>query len=182
MAGMGFLETMTLMLTNEQEHFTMLRLGAPENACAIDNPASIEQAMVRAHLLSGLLATLRENTTREMPQQIFEVGDCCEPAPSAETGVRTVRKLGAAIAGPRAGFADARAVTDALAREFDLVVRYADSGHPCFIPGRAADVICRKNGRDLAWGVLGEAHPEVLAAWGIGQPVALLELGVAALI
>ena len=177
MTGLGFFETMTLILTNEKEHFEMLRLAVPEAYCRIDNPASVEQTMTREHLLGGLLSTFRVNVSHEMPQSIFEVGDCFEPATGNETGVRSRRKLAAGVAGPKAGFADARQLLDALTRELNLVVRVGSSTHPSFIPGRAAEIQLRRAGREFKLGVLGEIHPAVLESYGIGQPVALIEVG-----
>jgi len=172
MTGLGFLETMTLMLTNEQEHYTMLLLPVPDSYCHVGNPASVEQTMMRCHLISGQLATLRVNVAREMPQCIFEVGDCFSLDPAEETGVRTERRLAAAVAGPKAGFADVRAWCEALARELGLAVGFRPTEHPTFISGRVAAV--RVGNADR--GVVGEIHPAVLEAFGLSQPVALFEV------
>ncbi len=172
MTGLGFLETMTLMLTNEQEHYTMLQLPVPDGYCRLGNPASVEQTMMRSHLMSGQLATLRGNVAREMPQCIFEVGDCFNLDPAEENGVRTERRLAASITGPKAGFADVRAWCEALARELGLEVSFRPTEHPTFIPGRVAAV--RAGNED--WGVVGEIHPAVLEAFGLSQPVAMFEV------
>ncbi len=171
MTGLGFLETMTLMLTNEQEHYTMLGLPVPASRCRVGNPASVEQTMMRGHLMSGQLATLRVNVTREMPQLIFEIGDCFDPDPGAETGVRTERHLAASVAGPKAGFADVRAWCEALARELGLTVTFKPTEHPVFIPGRVA-AVCGAGD----WGIVGEVRPAVLEAFGLTQPVAMFEV------
>lgn len=176
MTGLGYIEIMTLVLTCEDEHFQMLGLPVPAEYCRIDNPASSEQTMVRSHLLSGLLATFRLNTTRATPQALFEAGDCFVLDQDAETGVRCRRKLAVGLAGPRAGFADARQLSDTLSRELDTVVSYEAAEHPAFIPGRCARVFCRRGGSRLEWGVMGEVHPEVLERFGLAQPVVLLEL------
>jgi len=174
MTGLGFLETMTLVLTNEKEHYELLGRKVPDRYVRLENPISTEQTMARGRLLTGLLATFRVNSTREMPQYLFEIGDCYELDDAAETGVRTLRKLGAGLAGPRVGFADIRAVADALAREMGRALEFEPVEHPALIPGRAAAIAFE--GSQKRQGILGEVHPEVLERFGIGQPVALLEV------
>jgi len=176
MTGLQFLEIMTPALTSEKEHFELLGLPVREPHVRLENPISVEQTMAREQLITGLLSTLRVNTTREMPQQIFEAGDCFEPAAEMETGVRTRRKLGAAIAGPRAGFADAKQALDALARELGRELRFEPFECPTFIVGRCARVFVRAADRETMWGVLGEVHPAVLESFGITQPTALFEV------
>jgi len=176
MTGLGFLEIMTPALTAEKEHFELLGLAVREPRVRLENPISVEQTMAREQLITGLLSTLRVNTTREMPQQIFEAGDCFEAAPEMETGVRTRRKLGVAIASPRAGFADAKQTLDALARELGRELKFEPMECPTFIAGRCARVSVRTADRVTVWGVLGEVHPSVLESFGITQPTALFEI------
>ncbi len=199
MTGLGYLEIMTLVLTNDHEHFELLGMPTPASApprdpglsvpssglpgrtmsgyCQVENPTSVDQTMLRKHLLSGLLATMRVNVSREMPQLLFEVGECFEIDPKAETGVATRHRLAAGITGPRAGFADIRQVADTLIRELDLIVSFEPlEPLETFIPGRAAKLLVRRGGRNLEWGMLGEVHPRVLENFGLGQPVALLEV------
>jgi phenylalanyl-tRNA synthetase beta chain len=176
MTGLGFLEVMTLVLTNEREHYVLLRQPVPASRAQVANPVSVEQSILREHLLTGLLSTFRVNVTREMPQSIFEVGDCFELDQVAETGIRTLRRLGAGVAGPRAGFAEARAALEALAREVGVVSEFLPLESPEFIPGRAAQVVVRQGGGERAWGRVGEIHPETLQGFGITQPVSVFEV------
>ena len=183
MTGLGFLEIMTPALTSEKEHFELLGLAVSEPRVRLENPISVEQTMAREQLITGLLSTLRANTTREMPQQIFEAGDCFEPAAEMETGVRTRRKLGVAIAGPRAGFADAKQALDALARELGWELRFEPLECPTFIAGRCGATFASPAQSaisglksEMRWGVLGEVHPSVLESFGITQPTALFEI------
>ncbi|HTW92479.1 MAG TPA: phenylalanine--tRNA ligase subunit beta [bacterium] len=176
MTGLGFLEIMTPALTNAADHYDKLGLSAPEHSVRLENPISVEQTMAREQLITGLLSTLRVNTTREMPQSIFEAGDCFELESAEETGVRTRRRLAAAIAGPRAGYTDAKQALDALAREFGRDARFEPFESPTFIPGRSARVFIRAGSGETIWGVLGEVHPAVLESFGITQPTSLLEV------
>jgi phenylalanyl-tRNA synthetase beta chain len=182
MTGLGFLEIMTPALTNVAEHYDQLGLSAPEHFVRLENPISVEQTMAREQLITGLLSTLRVNTTREMPQCIFEAGDCFELDSAEETGVRTRRRLAAAIAGPRVGYTDAKQALDALARELGRDLRFEPFESPTFIPGRCARVFVQASGRELAWGMLGEVHPEVLGRFGISQPTSLFEVDLSVLL
>jgi phenylalanyl-tRNA synthetase beta chain len=182
MTGLGFLEIMTPALTNVSEHYEKLGLPVPSHYVRLENPISVEQTMAREQLLTGLLSTLRVNTTREMPQCVFEVGDCFELAEELEAGVRTRRKLAAGIAGPRAGYTEAKQTLEALARELGHSVRFEPLESSAFIPGRCARVHASLAGHELAWGLLGEVHPAVLESFGINQPAALLEVDLSVLL
>jgi phenylalanyl-tRNA synthetase beta chain len=179
MTGLGFHQVMTLVLTSEPAAFGKCRLPR-DNALAaravqIENPISIEQTMCRVSLLPGLLETLAINKQYDLPQQLFEVGDCCFVDPAAETGAREERFVGAAMIGTHVGYADIRAVADAFVHEMGgtYTVKAPDEIDPRFIPGRVA-ALFDPNGRSL--GVMGEVHPEVLEAYGLKHPVSVLEL------
>jgi phenylalanyl-tRNA synthetase beta chain len=194
MTGLGFLEIMTPALTNVVEHFEKLGLSVPEHFVRLENPISVEQTMAREQLITGLLSTLRVITTREMPQQVFEAGDCFELDPTQETGVRTRRKLAAGIAGPRVGYTDAKQALDALARELSHLMapapgaqsgcglRFEPLESPMFIPGRCGRVFVRVADHEVVWGKLGEVHPAVLESFGIVQPTALLDVDLSILL
>ncbi len=182
MTGLGFLEIMTPALTNVEEHYNKLGLSAPEHFVRLENPISVEQTMAREQLITGLLSTFRVNTTREMPQCIFETGDCFELDSAEEPGVRTHRKLAVGIAGPRVGYTDAKQALDALGRELGRNLRFEPLQEPAFIPGRCARVFTGAGDREVAWGTLGEVHPAVLEAFGITQPTSLLEVDLSALL
>uniref|UniRef100_A0A7C4CCL9 phenylalanine--tRNA ligase n=1 Tax=candidate division WOR-3 bacterium TaxID=2052148 RepID=A0A7C4CCL9_UNCW3 len=170
LTGLGFLETMTLQLTNAEEHLT--RLGYPDDlpCVRLENPVRVEGTILRRHLFSGLLSILRVNTTAEMPQHIFEIGDVFEPDGAVETGVRGLRRVGIAMAGPKAGFAEIKAVVEALGHELGIEAGFRAAALPFGIDGRCAEA--------GTWGVVGEVHPAVLERFGIAQPVAVAELAV----
>jgi len=182
MTGLGFLEVMTQTLTNTGEHYEMLGHPIPAGYVKLENEISVEQTMMREQLITGLLSTFRANTTREMPQCIFEAGDCFELDPTQETGVRTRRKLGAAIAGPKAGYTDTKQALDALARELGLDLRFEPGECRPFIPGRCGRAFASSGQSATSWGIVGEVHPEVLGKFGITQPVALFEVDLTVLL
>jgi phenylalanyl-tRNA synthetase beta chain len=74
--------------------------------------------------------------------------------------------------GPEAGFSGARTAVDALLFELGATATWAPTAHPSFIPGRTAQIQTDTG----ITGIVGELHPEVLLAFGLEQPVALVEL------
>lgn len=179
LTGLGFLETMSLMLVNPQSHFVRLRQHKYPDRPRIQNPVSSEQTELRAHLLSGLLETLGLNSDARMPQYIFEIGDCFELDPIAETGVRTSQKLAIAMTGPSVSFASCRSVLEALALELGLVLQLAPVENPLFISGRGATILATPDSNPHAaiqWGIAGELHPEIIASFGVKLPVAIAEV------
>lgn len=179
-AGLGFHQVMTLVLTSESA-FTRWEKKAGDlladeemaRAVKIENPISVEQTLCRVSLLPGLLETLSLNKHHDLPQQIFEVGDCCLADPRAETGAREERYAGAAMIGARIGYADIRAVTESLAREMGAGLDIHPGQYPGFIPGRVAAL---HDGTGRRIGTMGEVHPQVIENYGLRHPVAVMEL------
>lgn len=186
LAGLGYHQVMTLVLTSEPAAFDRWRLGGDSEFGAdlrqrlvrIENPISSEQTVGRISLLPGLLETLALNRQHDLPQQIFEVGDVCTLDPAAETGAREERCVAAALIGTHVGYADVRAACDAFMREFDrtpdrhyrIVPPTADD--PRFLPGRSGRLLNQQG----EWiGVLGELHPEIIEGYGLGHAVVVME-------
>jgi phenylalanyl-tRNA synthetase beta chain len=135
-------------------------------ATKILNPATEENTCLRLSLLPGLMATLRANKHRELPQRLFEVGDVV-------IDHKNRRRCAAASTHPLASFAEMKAAVLALVRDLgfpDAAVASAES--PSFIKGRCASVSA--GGRQL--GLFGELHPEAVTAFGLQNPVAAMEL------
>ncbi|MGE0482318.1 MAG: phenylalanine--tRNA ligase subunit beta [Phycisphaerae bacterium] len=182
LTGLGFHQVMTLALTSAPAAFERWRRDADARAVQIENPISVEQTMLRVSLLPGLLETLAINKQYDLPQQIFEIGDCSFVDPTVETGAREERYVAAALIGTHVGYADVRAVADAFSQEMGASVRVAAAdaaGHPSYIPGRVAELF---NNRDERVGVIGELHPEVLEKYGLKHATAVLELSLEALL
>jgi phenylalanyl-tRNA synthetase beta chain len=175
--GLGFQEIVTLMSTNEDEHYRMLGMPESDARVVIENPASVNQTMVRTHLLSAVMDTFRINKTKEMPQRVFEIGTVSILDPDYETGARNVRKVACGISGPRAGYAEMRSSAEALLRELDVRPEFRPDEHPTFIEGRSASI--RIDGEVV--GLLGEVHPRTLENFGLVQPSVLLEIDLSAL-
>jgi phenylalanyl-tRNA synthetase beta chain len=51
-----------------------------------------------------------------------------------------------------------------------------------FFPGRCADVILTRDGKDLNLGTFGVVHPEVLKNYDLVHPCSLVEIGIEPLV
>ncbi len=173
MTGLGFHQVMTLVLTSEEAAFRKWRTEPGDNIVRIENPISTEQTICRPTILPGLLETLAINKQYDLPQYLFEVGDCCLLDDTVETGAREERFLAAAMIGSHVGYADIRAVADAFVHEMGRECRIKPIEHASYIPGRAAGLY---DAADRQIGLMGEVHPEVLENYGLKHPVSVLEL------
>lgn len=176
--GLGFHQVMTLTLSNETLSFDRFGIPHDPRAVRIENPISSEQTICRISLLPGILETLAINKQYELPQHLFEVGDCSFVDADAETGAREDRYVAAAMIGPHVGFADIRAVADSFSHEIDAAVDVKAMEHPGFIPGRVAALL--HAGEPI--GLMGELHPRVLDHCGLRHTVACLELNLSRLL
>ena len=179
LTGLGFHQVMTLVLTSEPAAFGKWRIEPDPRVVRIENPISTEQTICRVSLLPGLLETLAINKQYDLPQYLFEIGDCCFYDASVETGAREERFVATAMIGTHVGYADVRAVADAFAHEMDAKVETRPVEHASFIPGRVAGLF---GAGDEQIGVMGEVHPEILEAYGLKHPVSVLELNLARLL
>ena len=169
LVGLGFLETMNLTLSNERDQFARMQRPAG-HAVKILNPVTEDTTLLRPTLLPGLMAILKKNAHRDLPQRLFEVGMVTRL--EGDTIVNERHVAGVVIAG-RSNFSEIKGIVLALARDLDwggpdLVTKAED---PSYIPGRCADFGRR--------GVFGEVHPAVLDAFGLAHPVMAFELKLA---
>lgn len=178
--GMGFTELLSNILTGEPAVTTRLGRGG-EALVRIDNPASLQYAVVRPTLLSGLLAAEARSARHPYPHRVFEVGEAMELA-SSRSGERRLKDLhlaAALISHPGAGISELQGVLEALLARFDLRLALEPEDHPPYIPGRCGVL---KNSRGEGVATVGEIHPATLDLWGIRMPAAAFELDVAALL
>lgn len=171
--GLGFLEIVTLPLTSAEESEALLGLPAGAESVVIENPISNEQTHLRTSLLPALLGTFARNRHHALPQRLFELGDVSSLDATAPTGARERRRLALGEVSPKAGFADIRAFTEALARELAIPFRLAADRQPYLVEGRAAALLGAK-GETI--GRFGEVAPEVLDRLGLLNPAVVLEL------
>lgn len=175
LTGLGYLEVLTLILSNEPAQYDGLGRPRREDHVVIQHPISQDQTMVRVSLLPGLLDTLSANTDHELPQRIFEVGNVSF-LDGSETGASEKRRLAAAALGPRVDFSALRATCEAVLREFGWRLETRACADPVFLPGRGAEVWGHRQDQAVNLGVLGEVHPQWLDRYGLSHPAAVFEL------
>jgi phenylalanyl-tRNA synthetase beta chain len=175
MTGLGYMEVMTLMLTNPESAYERLNLSQQqEGYVIIENPANQEQSIVRTSLIHGILEIFEANIHNDLPQKIFEVGDVSIVDQEAETGAKDIKKVAAGIIGTKIGFSDIKAVISALLHEMNITWDIMEFDAPYFIPGRSAQISNRDSGKRFA--VMGEIHPSVLERYNLISPVAIFEM------
>ncbi len=176
--GLGFLEVMTLVLTNPEVHDDALGAERTGNAVEVAHPISSEQTMLRTRLLPGLLATLEHNLTQPLPQRIFEVGDVTRLDPASETRAREWRHFACGMISTREGFEDIKALAEALLREVGVEWELRPIDEPPYLKGRAAEAVwVGQDAPEAGTRLLGfgEINPEVLERFHLQNPTVALE-------
>lgn len=185
MTGHGFMEVLTLILSNESDQFEKLGRKNGSEHVVLAHPISQDQTLIRTSLVPGLLDTLSVNTDQPLPQKIFEVGRISLLDPQEEVGAREHLRLACAVIGSRVDFSDVKAVAESLLRELAYPsngqCRAIEETHPCYgtyIPGRGA----RLGTEEQDWVQFGELHPQVLENFGLGYPALVLEMNLEVLL
>lgn len=167
LVGLGFLETLSLTLSNPRSQYANLR-REPTPHVLVKNPATEDFTMLRVSLLPNLLEILKKNAHRDLPQRLFEVGMVARR--EGDDVVQERRVAGVVIAG-RSSFSEIKGLALALARDLKWGDAVAKADDPAFVPGRCASL----DGR----GVFGEVHPEALERFGLSHPVTAFEFRLA---
>lgn len=177
MNGLGFAEIMSLMLTNEENHYQKMMLPETERV-EVAQPISQDRTMIRQSLLNGLLEFLEDNKHEELPQKIFEVGETVFLEPEKETKTRGVKKLAAMITHSQANFTEIKSTSDALISNLGLEMEIEDTEHPSFIPGRCAKLkgVKKSSSQVVVEGFFGEMNPEVITSFQLEYPVVAMEV------
>lgn len=177
MVGMGFIETCTLGLTNEEHQYGRMQLG-PEPHITIKDSAEKSVSMVRSWLLPENLLALHYNRHRPYPQRIFECGFAVLPDETRDVKSRNVLQFCSLICDKAVTFTHARQALDAALRPLGLSATVERTEHSSFMAGRVGRVII--SGIDC--GIIGEIHPQVLENWGLTMPVAGFEVSIDAIL
>ena len=149
------------------------RMGTDgSDAIEISNPMTESFNMVRNSILPSLLMSEAESAHATYPHRIFEIGKTAVKDPADNSGTRTDNTLGFLLADREAGFNEVDAHALALFYYLSLEPKLTPLDDPRFIPGRAASIRVG----DRLVGIMGEVHPQCLAAWGIEMPCAAVEL------
>lgn len=157
------------------------------------NPIAQQHAVMRSHLLGGLIANLRYNLNRQATRVCtFEVGSVFARAPKdvdplaspqAVSGVWQERHLAALAYGPAEP--EQWGIVPRPVDLFDLKgdlerlllpreARFAAAQHPAFHPGRCARITLGE--RPLGW--IGELHPRLCEAFELPAAPILFEIAV----
>jgi phenylalanyl-tRNA synthetase, beta subunit len=145
MNGLSFTEVMSLMLTNEENHYQKMKLPETERV-EVAQPISQDRTMIRQSLINGLLEFLEDNKHEELPQRIFEVGETVFLDGEKETRTVGVKKMAAMITHSQANFTEIKSTSDALINNLGLEMVVEDLDHPSFIQGRCARIEGVKKG------------------------------------
>ena len=177
MNGLNFTEVMSLMLTNEENHFQKMKLPETQRV-EVAQPISQDRTMIRQSLLNGLLEFLEDNKHEELPQRIFEVGETVFLDGEKETRTVGVKKMAAMITHSQANFTEIKSTTDALISNLGLEMIIEDMDHPSFIQGRCALLkgVKKGTGELCLEGFFGEMNPEVIRNFELEYPVIALEV------
>jgi len=172
--GLSFNEVMTLSLSNSQDQFN--KLGYKDkviNHISIKNPRTEDFSILRVSLIPSLLATLRNNKHRDLPQRIFEISDVVP----GDTAVNR-RKLAGMIIHTKANFTEIKSVVENILQTIsidkDIVLKA--KAHPAFVDGRCVALVSPTPEQEL--GYFGELHPKTINAYDLGYPVTGFELDV----
>lgn len=171
MIGLGAQEILSYTLTNMDNLAKKMGINSMK-AIEIENPVSKNWCVFRTHIMPSLLVFLSNNTNKEYPQNIFEIGEVVVPDAKAETRSKNPAMLAWAYAGSDANFTKARQNFDFLMRVLDIEYSIEEAEHSSFITGRTGIVYAK--GMEIAY--LGEIHPKVMDNFGIEQPVCSFEL------
>jgi len=171
LTGLGFQETVTMVLTNEKDEFLKMNLK-PEKACKTLNPLSQECTICRKAVLPSLLKVLSQNKHRSYPQKLFETGDIVVLDETAETGAINKKTLATVFSDSSVGYESLSTLLDAFLKNLGIEYSLKKTSHVSFIPGRTADVFAGKE----KLGIIGEIHPQVLNNWNLDNPVVGFEI------
>ncbi len=185
LVGSGVDEAQTPSLVAPGEHE---RAGLLAGALIVATDAMIlEESVLRASLLPGLLRSIAFNTARRSPDvAFFELGHVfAQPRPDRVLEGRDAllpdehERLAVAMAGSGGGVAAAKEVLDSLVAGLRLDdVRLEATTVDGLHPGRTATVLAA--GAPI--GVVGEVDPDVSAAWSVPGRVGWLDLDLGALL
>ncbi|WP_298502311.1 phenylalanine--tRNA ligase subunit beta [uncultured Methanobrevibacter sp.] len=174
MVGLGFQEVMSLMLTNEEAHYTKMN-QTEEDHVQVARPITIDRTMIRTSLINSLMEFLEDNKHEDLPQKIFEIGDVLYLDDSKENKTRSSKKLAALICHSTANFTEIKSVMTSVLASLGYTMEITDSENKTFIEGRVADVTGESQ-KGTVKGFFGEVSPEVITNFTLEYPVIAFEI------
>jgi len=173
MAGLGYQEVMSAMLSNKEILFDKMNVNK-FSLIELKEYMSERYSVLRNWLMPILMDFLSKNKSVEYPQKIFEEG-----LVTVKKGdeARDYHRISAVSAHDGADYTEARQAIDFILRSFDLDYKVVDVEHDSFIKGRVGRVIV--NGKKVAY--VGEINPKVLSNFDLTVPVCGFELNLSEL-
>ncbi len=177
LVGLGFEDLLNFHMISREANFDRLGVSPDDDFVGSGEPVTIREPyseayeILRTWALPSLLMVLENNTHREYPQHLAEIGLAAHIDESANTGVEEYQTVAAVLADTEASYDDARARLQGLANAFGVELETPPTEHPAFIPGRTAEIVL--DGESV--GVIGEVHPKVLVEHDLELPVAAFE-------
>jgi len=173
MIGLGFIEAMNFILTNEVAHYEKMRQKVSERIVKLANPVSTENSIARVELLPSLMKNLADNRHESYPQRLFEVSDVIRISGKTETRSERQLHVAGVCSHPTANFTEIKSIVEALLADLNVrrwVVK--EARNPSFLEGRV--VAIHVKGKKV--GILGEVHPEVITNFELENPVGAFEI------
>ena len=172
MVGLGFVEALNFVLTNEVDHYDKMR-QTPKELVTLANPVSTDYSIIRNDILPSLMKNLAVSKHHVFPQKMFEVSDVIQLNDSSETYTERRIHIGAVSSHPTANFTEIKSILECLLTNLGLKNwTVKETNHPTFLEGRAATVTVS----DVDVGIVGEIHPEVLNNFELENPTGAFEL------
>ena len=165
MTGLGYFEIVTLSLSNPREQYQAMNTREEKGVIKVKNPVSEEHVLVRTSLLPSVLAILRKNKHRELPQKVFEIGDVV-------THQKNRKLFSGASIHAKASFTEVKSLVQSSISAMGLTSDVTQGSHPSFIPGRCATVLVSNE----SVGVFGEISPSTIEAFELKYPIVAFEL------
>jgi len=202
MIGLGFQEVMTNILSSRSD--LAEKMGAEPPMVELENPLSLQYAVLRPWLLPSLLRVEAASGHAFYPHKMFEVGEVAtvfeEAGPSTRTtttnralaqdsaprslsvglhGVRRSRtdlRLAALLASPSAAFSELHSSLELVMLEAGAAYRLEPAADPAVLASFLEGRVGVIRIGDQAAGWIGEIHPAVLERWKITMPCVAWEL------
>lgn len=183
-ANAGYIEILTFSLMSLKNNYEKLNRAINlEEAVTTANPKTEKTQLIRTTLLPGLLKTLRSNRSTKLPIKVFEFGDVVVQESGNPKNIRT---LSALYCDKTTGFETLHALLDVVMRKlghnYEVDYELREAQQSTFFPGRQAEIILKKEGKEASVGIIGVIHPDVMKNFKLAYPVSAMELNFESLI
>jgi phenylalanyl-tRNA synthetase beta chain len=160
--GLGFDEAVTWTLSNEamERRARLVQGGRVE----IENPLTSDYTRFRAAILPNLLSAMAESKNEKLPIKLYEIGSVAVPGLAQSLAIASMHA--------KSSFSEIKGVMAALAEATGKSTEAKAEEYGPFLAGRCAALYF--DGQKV--GYFGEIAPDVLAAFGLEQPVCAAEI------